>query len=56
MTNIEQKAEELVTRYGHDMARVRARHLAERGSGVIRRWWEGVARAISVAEAAQRAA
>lgn len=56
MTNTQIKAEELVSRYGHDMARVRARHFAERGNGPIRRWWEEVLRAIAGTDPARRAA
>ncbi|MBI9082117.1 MAG: hypothetical protein JEZ11_00885 [Desulfobacterales bacterium] len=55
MTNTERKARELIARYGCDMARVRARYLAERGNGVIRCWWEGVLQAIGIPEATGKA-
>ena len=55
MTNTERKARDLIARYGCDMARIRARHLAERGNGVIRCWWEGVLQAIQISEAAGKA-
>jgi hypothetical protein len=52
MTNTEQKARELISLYGCDMARFRAKHFADRGKGVMRHWWEGVLRAIQTSDVA----
>ena len=55
MGNTDKKARELISRYGCDMARLRARHFADRGNEVIRCWWEGVLKAIQLAEATGKA-